>query len=337
MAVRLRDVADQSGVSIKTASNVVHNHPHVKASTRARVQQAIDDLGYRPNLSARRLRYGKSGFLAVALPRLDSPYFAELAAKLSERAGAMGQIVLLDSTGATPEAERLVLKGVSTHIIDGVIFSPLALTAEEIASRTDTVPMVLLGERIVPAGYDHVAVDSVSAARAMTEHLIGLDRTRVAAIGRKSAVGTHSVRLTGYRQALAAAGLPFDRHLVRGVAHYDREAGRQAMHSLLRSPSPPDAIFCFNDLMAIGAIRACHEAQVRVPDDIAVAGFDDIAEGQFSSPSLTTVSPDLDVLAAEALRLILARIDGDDGPAQDVSVPWELVIRESTVGTTPPH
>lgn len=336
MAVRLRDVADLSGVSIKTASNVVHNHPHVKESTRARVQQAIDDLGYRPNLSARRLRYGKSGFLAVALPQLDSPYFAELAAKLSERAAAMGQIVLLDATGAAPQAERLVLGGVSTHIIDGVIFSPLALTAEEIASRTDAVPMVLLGERIVPAGYDHVAVDSVGASRAATEHLIGLGRTRVAAIGRRSAVGTHSVRLTGYRQALATAGLPFDSRLVRAVTAYDREAGRQAMHSLLRSDARPDAIFCFNDLMAIGALRACHEAGVRVPDDIAVAGFDGIAEGQFSSPTLTTVSPDLDVLASEALRLILARIEGDDSPARDVTVPWELVIRESTVGATPP-
>lgn len=333
MPVRLKDVAARSGVSIKTASNVVHDHPHVKESTRARVQLAIDELGYRPNLSARRMRYGKSGFLAVALPRLDLPYFAELAAKISERAGALGQIVLLDATGGTSEAERIVLRGVSSHIIDGVIFSPLALTADEIAGRTDDVPMVLLGERIVPKGFDHVAVDSVAAARAMTEHLLGLGRTRVAAIGRMSATGTHSMRLSGYRQALTAAGLGFDQSLVRAVTDFEREAGRRAMHSLLDSDRPPDAVFCFNDLMAIGALRACHEAGVRVPEDVAVGGFDNIAECEFTSPRLTTIAPDLDVLVDEALRLVLARVNGDDRATEDVTVPWRLVIRESTIGS----
>lgn len=333
MPVRLKDVAARAGVSVKTASNVVNDYDHIRPETRARVQQAIRELGYRPNLSARKLKYGKSGFLALAVPQLDSPYFAELAAKISARATELGYIMLLDVTGARPEAERLVLSGMSSHIIDGVIFSPLALSSAEIAARSDHVPMVLLGERATSAQLDHVAVDSVAAARAVTEHLLAGGRRRVAAIGRESAVGTASVRLEGYRQALEAAGLGVQRNLVRGVGEYARAAGRQAMHDLLRLSRPPDAVFCFNDLMAIGALRACREAGVRVPDDVAVAGFDNIAEGAYSAPTLTTVAPDLDFLADRALRLVTERIDGADAEPQSVSVPWQLTVRESTGGT----
>lgn len=333
MAARLRDVAERAGVSVKTASNVVNNYPHIKASTRAKVEQAIAELHYRPNLSARRLKHGRAGFLALAVPQMDSPYFAELAAHVSAEATRRGYILLLDVTGADVEAEQLVLEGMRSHVIDGVIFSPLALSAEQIAARSDELPMVLLGERGVPDGYDHVAVDSVAAARAVTEHLLSCGRTRVAAIGRESAAGTASVRLAGYQQALAAAGMELDPALVIGVPHYEREDGRLAMQELLALPNPPDAVFCFNDLMAVGALRACAEAGIKVPEQIAIAGFDDIAEGRYTTPSLTTVSPDLDLLSRSALEVLLDRIEGtarEAGPAREVSVPWRLVVREST-------
>lgn len=336
MAARLRDVAERAGVSVKTASNVVNNYPHIKASTRAKVEKAIAELHYRPNLSARRLKHGRAGFLALAVPQMDSPYFAELAAHVSAEATRRGYILLLDVTGADVEAEQLVLEGMRSHVIDGVIFSPLALSAEQIAARSDELPMVLLGERGVPDGYDHVAVDSVAAARAVTDHLLSCGRTRVAAIGRESAAGTASVRLAGYQQALAAAGLELDPDLVIGVPHYEREDGRLAMQELLALPNPPDAVFCFNDLMAVGALRACAEAGVAVPEQIAIAGFDDIAEGRYTTPSLTTVSPDLDLLSRSALEVLLDRIEGTAGTAREVStareisVPWRLVVREST-------
>ncbi|RCK69480.1 LacI family transcriptional regulator [Desertihabitans brevis] len=329
---RLKDVAARAGVSVKTASNVINNYPHITPATRARVEQAIRELHYRPNLSARQLKHGKAGFLALAVPAMESPYFAELAALVSAEATRLGYLMLLDTTGADAAAERLVLDGVRTHLIDGVVFSPLALSADEIADRADQLPMVLLGERAIPPGYDHVAVDSVAAARSVTEHLVSLGRRRVAAIGRESVRGTASVRLDGYQQALAAAGLPVDPGLVRGVAQYGREDGRRAMHELLALPERPDAVFCFNDLMAVGALRACAEAGVRVPEEVAVAGFDDIAEGRYTTPTLTTVAADLEVLAREALRLLIARIeDAADGP-ESVQVPWALQVRESTVG-----
>lgn len=336
MAVRLKDVADRAGVSVRTVSNVVNDFPHVRTETRERVQAAIDELGYRPNLAARQLKYGRGGFITLAIPQIDSPYFAELAQKFTEVASERGWIVLMDATGGRIDEERLVLTGMQTHVGDGVIFSPLAVKAEDFAGRTDATPMVLLGERAVPAGLDHVAVDSVAASRAVVEHLVGLGRRRIAVIGYEAFDGTASVRLRGYREALDAAGLPFDPQLVVGVRAYLREEGRKAMAALLELPEPPDAVFCFNDLMAIGALRACREAGVAVPSQVAVAGFDDIAEGRFSEPPLTTVQPDTDELVRKTLDLLLGRIDGTrSAGAQDLDVTWRLVVRGSTVGGAP--
>lgn len=332
MAVRLRDVATHAGVSVKTVSNVVNGFPHISEATKEKVLRSISELGYRPNLSARHLKYGRSGFIALAVPELGIPYFAELATRIDAKAAALGHIMLLDITRADQRTERMVLDGVQSRMIDGVIFSPLSLDFGEIDASGLTVPMVFLGERAIPEGVDHVAVDSVAAARAMTEHLISLGRTRIGAIGRSRGVSTGSVRLKGFRQALREAGLPSDPELVYATETYSREAGRQAMLRLLDLPEPPDAVFCFNDLMAIGALRACSERGVRVPDDVAVAGFDDILEGRYTSPSLSTVTPDLDFLVDRVLDLLIARINGSEAPGERVNVPWELTLRESTLG-----
>src|SRR3712207_4641789 len=135
MVARLKDVAERAGVSVKTASNVVNDHPHIRPSTRARVEQAIRELRYRPNLSARQLKYGRGGFLALAVPQVDSPFFGALSARISEHAARQGYILLLEATRADAEAERQVLDGMRSHVIDGLVFSPLALTADEIANR----------------------------------------------------------------------------------------------------------------------------------------------------------------------------------------------------------
>lgn len=332
MAVRLRDVATHAGVSVKTVSNVVNGFPHISEATKEKVLRAIDELGYRPNLSARHLKYGRSGFIALAVPELDIPYFAELATRIDSKAAEMGHIMLLDITRADQRTERMVLAGVQSRMIDGVIFSPLSLDVGEIDARSLEVPMVFLGERAIPEGVDHVAVDSVSAARAMTEHLLSLGRTRLAVIGRSRGVSTGSVRLEGFSRAMVDAGLPIRPEYVMATETYSREAGRVAMLELLDLAEPPDALFCFNDLMAIGALRACAERGVAVPDDIAIAGFDDILEGHYTTPRLTTVTPDLDFLVEKVLERLTARIAGADGPGERINVPWELTLRESTLG-----
>ena len=328
MAVRLQDVAREAGVSIKTVSNVVNNRPVVRPATRKRVEAAIEALGYRPNATARQLRYGRSGFLALVVPQIDSPYFSTLANAFTQKALQRGWVTLLESTQGSREAELAVLAGQQSHLVDGIAFSPLSLSPADVRNRTDATPMVLLGERGIPDGFPHVAVDSVAAASAVVSHLIRAGRSRIAAIGVESVQGTASVRLAGYRSALATAGLPERPEYIVGVSEYTRSAGRDAMGELLRLPEPPDAVFCFNDVMAIGALRACSEAGVEVPSQVAVAGFDDIPEGEFSTPSLTTVRPDLDTLVEGMLDNLLGQVQGrDERPTAPVG--WELVVRES--------
>ena len=165
MRVSLKDVAERAGVSIKTVSNVVNKYQHVTPAMRARVQQAIDELGYRPNLTARHLRKGRTGIIALAVPELGNPYFAELAGAVIDAAAAHDFTVLLDHTRGDREQEVLVSQGFRARVIDGLILSPLELEAEDLRGREADVPLVLLGEREYDLPYDHIAIDNVAAAR----------------------------------------------------------------------------------------------------------------------------------------------------------------------------
>lgn len=332
MRHRLKDVAERAGVSVKTVSNVVNGYVHVRPDTRARVEEAIAELNYRPNLSARHLRKGRTGVIALAVPELDIPYFAELARYVVNAAAAYGWTVLIDQTGGRREQERVVASGITDHLIDGLIFSPLALTAEDLAGL-DGAPMVLLGERVEHGPADRVVIDNVTAAREITAHLIQLGRRRIAAIGsqRTDEGASARLRLAGYADALRAAGLDYDEALVAPASAWHRADGAAAMQGLLTSGVRPDAVFCFNDTLALGALRALHEAGLRVPEDVAVVGFDDIEDGRFSIPTLSTVAPDKEKIAQLAVELLANRLDGDrTAPAREVSAPYRLEIREST-------
>ncbi|MFI7512522.1 LacI family DNA-binding transcriptional regulator [Micromonospora echinofusca] len=334
MRHRLKDVAERAGVSVKTVSNVVNGYVHVRPDTRARVEEAIAELNYRPNLSARNLRKGRTGVIAFAVPELDIPYFAELARHVVTAAAELGWTVLIDQTGGGHEQERVAASGITEHLIDGLIFSPLALTAEDLTGLAGT-PMVLLGERVDHGPADHVGIDNVGAARAITAHLAGLGRRRIAAIGSQRTLEGVSarLRLAGYTAALADAGLAYDDRLVAPATAWHRADGAAAMRGLLTSGVRPDAVFCFNDTLALGALRALHEAGLRVPEDVAVAGFDDIEDGRFSVPTLSTIAPDKERIARLAVELLAGRLDGDRAaPPRELSAPWTLTPRESTQG-----
>ncbi len=334
---RLKDVAERAGVSIKTVSNVVNGYVHVRQETRDRVEQAIAELRYRPNLSARSLRAARSGVIALALPELDVSYFAELARHIVAAAEERRWTVLIDQTEGSPERERVVVAGIRRELIDGLIFSPLALTAADLAERRDSTPLVLLGERIGGSNLvaDHVVVDNVTAARKATAHLVDLGRRRIAAIGaQKIASGvTARLRLRGYRQALREAGLTADPSLVQPTTAYHRADGAAAMAALLDRPQPPDAVFCFNDLLALGALRTLLQRGLRVPEDVALVGFDDIEDGRYSTPTLTTIKPDKEQIGRLAVQLLADRLAGDrDTTPRELFVGHELVVRESTLG-----
>jgi DNA-binding LacI/PurR family transcriptional regulator len=192
---------------------------------------------------------------------------------------------------------------------------------------------VLLGEADYGLVVDHVHIDNVAAARTATEHLIEAGYRRIAAIGWQdpSPRATAQQRLLGYTEALKAAGLAVEQALFPPVRAYFRPDGAAAMRRLLKLPERPDAVFCFNDLMALGAMRAIHEAGLRVPDDIALVGFDDVEEAEYSIPSLTTVAPDKTEIAEAAVSTLLRRInEGYREPCRLIQPGHRLVVRESS-------
>lgn len=334
-AVTLQEVARAAGVSPRTVSNVVTGFPHVAPHTRAHVQAVIDRLGYRTNAAARSLRTGRTGLLGLVVPALDQPYFAELARAVVREATAAGFTVVVDQTDGDPDREReLLLQGPRGAMFDGLVLSPLALTAEDLLEADPDRPVVLLGERTVDTAFDHVHIDNVTAAREATAHLVAGGRRRIGAIGLQldPLAQTGVQREEGFRAALADAGLAADPQLLRHVDVYERSAGYAAMTALLDGDVRPDAVFCFTDVLAVGALRACLTRGVRVPEDVALMGFDDVEEARFATPSLSSVRPDRDAIARVAVRRLVARLEdgGDAGAARDLTVSHTVVAREST-------
>jgi DNA-binding LacI/PurR family transcriptional regulator len=327
----LKDVARLAGVSVKTVSNVVNGYEFVKPDNRRRVEEALATTGYRPNIGARNLRRGRTGSLALMLPELSIPYFGELAGLVLQAAQKHEWNVLIEQTLGTRDRERATLAALGPHMIDGAIVSPEALHANDFDQLDAGIPVVMLGEHAVDVPIDHVGIDNVLAAHVATEHLISLGRRRIAAIGAHPHRGTAAQRLEGYRAALTSAGLPVLADLIAPALNYHRRDGAEAMAYLLSLPEPPDAVFCFNDLLAIGALRAAAERGFRVPGDVAIVGFDNNEESAYSLPSLTSIAPDKAAIAGSAVDLVRRRIaGGQDLPTEDVQTPFSLEIREST-------
>lgn len=341
MASTLHDVALVAGVSIKTVSNVVNHYPHVRPATRERVLAAIAQLDYRPNLSARGLRSGKTGVIGLAIPELRQNYFAELADAIIRAAAVHNVGVVIDQTSATRDGELAALSGERLRLTDGILFSPERLGQDDVDLLNVAFPLVLLGERIFGGPTDHVTMQNVESARAATEHLLGIGRRRIAVIGahplKQDDIRSANLRVRGYREALEAAGMPYDETLVRVAAPWHRENGAAAMRLLLEEGVEFDALFALNDTLGLGALRALGEAGVRVPDDVAVIGFDNIDESRFSVPSMSSVDPGRDQIAQMAVDLLLERIreKGDPVPPRQVFADYRIVGRESTGFTEP--
>ena len=335
MAVTLRDVAAHAGVSTRTVSNVVNDFPYVSPAMRAKVQAALDELGYKPNLLARGLRQGRTGILTLLVPDIAVPYFGELAHEVVERASHLGFTVMIDETSGHPQRERALLGAAAqSSWVDGVLLSSLGLKTRDLAGLGSHKPVVLLGELTATAPLDHVGIDNVAAARDAAQHLIDSGRRRIAALG-GSSIGfdaTSRLRLKGYRQALTAAGLPADGLYAR-TPDYKRAHAATAVRALFSQGSRPDGLFCFSDELAAGALRELHEQKLDVPSDISVVGFDDIDQSRFATPSLTSIRPDKAGIASVALDLLIQRIQGSTIKPRDVRIHHELIVRESSART----
>jgi DNA-binding LacI/PurR family transcriptional regulator len=335
VATTMHDVANLAGVSIKTVSNVINDYQYLKPETRKKVQDAIDTLGYRPNLSARGLRSGRTGVISLILPDIRNAYFAELADAVMWVAEDKGLSLIIEQSNGDKDRELSLLTGPRTSMIDGILYSVLGLEEKDshLLEHIDT-PIVLLGDRIFNGPTDHVAMQNSASTKAATQYLLGLGRKRIVAFGSHpgEVIGSAGLRLDGYREALVEAGAPYDPNLVVEVDHWFRSNGAEAMHRLLDSKVPFDGLVAFNDLIGLGAMRVMQEAGIRIPQDVAVIGFDDIDETRYTLPSLTTINPGKDEIARVAVQFLQERIaKGAHAIApREYLAAFSIVEREST-------
>ena len=324
--VTIRDVAQHAGVSQPTASLVLGNHPRARVApaTRERVLEAAATLGYRPNVVAQSLARGRSFALGVIVPDLRNPFFADVIAGAERVASAAGYAMLLCG-----ETERPVASHLDTLVsrqIDGVILDA-ANAASLDAGALAGINVVLVDEP--SERWPGVASDATGAGRLAAEHLLGLGHRAIAFIGPSSDVHTFRMRERGFVRALRAAEVelpsPWLRRAAATVA-----GGRDAMRALLNGRTRPTAVFCANDLIALGALKAAAEARVRVPAELSLVGCDDIEMAQLVTPELTTIAVPARELGARAARLLLRQLAGEKPRAQSAPLAVRLVARGTT-------
>lgn len=337
----IRDVAELAGVSIKTVSNVLNGYPYIRPETDERVRNAIRELDYHVNVSARNLSRGRTGVIALVLPALRGVYFAELADAVMREAAKVGWTVFIQQTNDERDRELRVVNGSYRSMVDGVIYSPLALGQQDAALFDVDFPMVLLGERVFDVGVDHVTMHNVEGAKAATEFVIARGARTVVPLGAKADQSTSSgtLRMEGFREALTVHELEVDPRAIIAVPDYFHATGAATMAEILDRGVIPDAVVAFTDTLALGALSTLTDRGLRVPHDVQLIGFDNIEETAYSSPPLTTIDPGREAVAAPAVALleerIRLRLDGarrdDQPPPRKVVVDYRLVERQSTL------
>ena len=323
----IADVARVSGVSTTTVSHVLTGKRPVAPATRDRVQKAVRKLKYRPNHVARNLRVGSSQMVAVVLPDITNPFYSQLTRGVSDSLGATYGSYVCSTDGSTTR-ERAFLEDAVARGVDGIVISSIDVDAAATLSATHIdIPMVCIGGSVDRPDVDWVLSADREGSFAAVEHLLVRGATKVAMIAGPPPAAPG--RVEGYRQALASSSRARRAVIIDG--DFTRAGGRAAMIKLMRSRQRPDAIFCANDLMAIGALDALRELDLVVPDDVRLVGFDDIDAASLVSPALTTVANPAYESGWAAGGLLMDRLSGRHTGARRTTVlPCRLVVRESS-------
>jgi LacI family transcriptional regulator len=327
------DVARLAGTSPAVVSYVVNGGPRpVAAETRQRVLAAIEQLGYRPNGIARSLRGNRSNVIGLLVPDNSNPFFAELARAIEVSAYDEGYTVLLANAVGDDARELRYARTMVEQRVDGLVLSSAGHSAEVVRELTDArVPLVLVDRQIPGIGAAVLAVDNEGGGYAATRHLVEVHgHTRIACLAGPSDLSSSSDRHRGWARAMGEAGLPAgDELFVR--SGFDRAGGYRAVRELLARDGGRDftALFATTDQQAIGALRALAEAGRRVPDDVAIVGFDGIPEGAYTNPPLATVRQPIAALGARAVELLLQNMSGTPAAEEAEMMAVELVPNAS--------
>lgn len=326
----MRDVAQAAGVSVTTVSHVINGTRFVSEELRQRVQRAMQELSYHPNVLARSLRQGITHTIGLVVPDNSNPFFAEVARVVETRGFENGYSCILCNSDGELERELTYVSLLLAKQVDGIVFIAASSQSEHIALLTDQhIPAVVADRRMLDGDVDVVLVDNYRGGCLATEYLISLGHRRIGIITGPSDTTPSADRVRGYWDTLNAAGTPVDESLmVKGDFRY--HSGAAGARQLLSLPDPPTAIFACNDAMAMAAMAAIRERGLSIPGEMSVVGFDDIPQASFTSPPLTTVAQPIEEIGRVATDLLMERMSGDASrPHQTVILDVKLVVRGS--------
>lgn len=327
----LTDVARRAKVSIATVSRVINNSEKVVPETRAIVQRVMEELGYQPNRVARRLRQkgGRRHLLGLILPDIQNPFFAEVARGVEDVAYANQFAVLLCNSDENLKKEAFYLDVMRAEQVDGVILPPIAERDSAVLKLAQSgMPVVSVDRALNSTTIDTVEVDNFQGAFEAVEHLIKIGHKRIGLIAGRANLSTSRDRRRGYEEALSAARLPVRPELIR-VGDNKQASGGALTDELLSESSPPTALFVSNNLMAVGALEAIHRRKLKVPDDVALIGFDDLPWAEALDPPLTVVRQPAYEVGRAAAEMLLKRLGNPELPAAWLRLRPKLILRKS--------
>lgn len=321
----IRDVAREAGVSVASVSRVMNRLPNVRPELKDKVEAAARRLQYVPHVGARNLSLARTGVIGVVLPDLHGEFFSEILRGMDREAGARGLHLLLSNMHADSQSGIEALRTLRGRVDGLIVMAPHVDPDALFAHLPDSIPAVLLNAPDNLQGRAELRTDNVAGAKAMTEHLVATGRRHILHIAGPANNAEAQQRLAGYLAAIADAGL----QPVVLQGNFDEQSGRAAIATVIGRRTVFDAVFAANDIMAIGAMMALRDAGLVVPDDIAVAGFDNIPLTRLITPALTTMAIDIADLGERAINRLAAILDGGDVPLLELRRP-SLMIRAST-------
>lgn len=329
MPVTMRDVALQAGVSIKTVSRVVNRQAEISDATRQRVLTVIDTLGYRPNALARALVTQRTQIIGFVAANFDNPYFTEIAHGVTAAGREHGYHTFLATSEEDPGEELRILESLAAYGVDGLIVYPTPLSEGQLLAFAERfTPLIAMHHPIAHPHVGHVRVDFLTGARLAVDHLLDRGHTAIGMLASTVSPPARRWREQGYAESLAARG----RAVEPGWVEHDVptiDGGEKAARRLLTAHPELTAVFAYNDLAAIGALRACRALGRRVPDDCAVVGFDDTTLATIVTPELTTVRVDKRELGWQAFMRLFDMMNRPDAVYPPLILPPELIVRAS--------
>lgn len=323
------DVAKEAGVSVATVSRVLNESPSVSPITREKVQSVIKRLKYEPNLLGRNLRRSETKMILVLLPNISNSFYVKVVKGIEDIGHRNGYNIMLCNTDLDMQRERMYLGLLKNKLADGVIFMAPELSRDELNEIGRGFPVVQCCEYKRGAEVSHVSIDNRVAAGKIINHLISLGHKRIAMISCINKFVSTYDREQGYKKALEDNSIEIDTELIK-YGDYSFKSGLIATKELLSQSVRPTAIFAISDMMAIGAIKEIKSSGMKVPDDVAVAGFDNISYASMYDPALTTISQHQYDLGCTAMELLLKQIKVGIKLPKEIILEHELIIREST-------